>query len=108
MQDSNHQIVKLCESWWETRDLTRDQSLFKPNGKFYIPNSYNAARCWRWQLEQFLYSTFEYKKNDNTIHTFKPIDLDEDLKYRLISQLGVGIGLFYRDFVNIYKTYKIY
>lgn len=105
MEDPSTQIRELCTSWWKTRDLNKDQSLFKQNGLYYIEGSYNAERCWWWQIQQFIYSEFEYRKLDNTLHAFRPIDLDEDLFYRLISQLGVDIGLFYRDFIQIYKKY---
>ena len=107
MQDPSPQIVKLCELWWNNQNISKDQSLFKPNGKLYVKESHNATRCWVWQIDKFLHTEFEYKLYNNKIQTFKPIDLDDELKNRLISQLGVGIGLFYRDFLYFYKQYKI-
>lgn len=105
MNDPSNQIRKLCTSWWKTRDLDKDQSLFKQNGPYYVEGTYNAERCWWWQIQQFIHTEFEYRKLDNTLHIFKPIDLDKELLYRLISQLGVDIGLFYRDFLQVYKKY---
>ena len=107
MQDNNQQIRELCTSWWKTRDLYKDQALFKHGGPFHIKGSYNAARCWRWQIEQFIHCEFEYIDKNNQKQSFKPIDLDQELLYRVIGQLGVDIGLFFRDFVQIYKKYKI-
>ncbi len=107
IQDSSEQIVKLCELWWETRDLHKDQSLFMPFGKYYIEKSYNAARCWRWQIEQFINCDFEYKNDDGTDVVFKPKNLDKYLLERLIGQLGIGIGLFPRDLLSIYKRVKM-
>lgn len=106
-QDECEQIRKLCSLWWDTRDLEKDQSLFKPGGEMYKKGSYNAARCWRWQIEQFLNTEFEYITDNNEKKTFRPINLHEELKERLIRQLAVDIGLFHRDFNWMYKNIEM-
>ena len=100
-EEDNEQIRTLCSLWWDMRDLEEDQLLFKPGGELYKKGSYNAARCWRWQQDLFLNTEFEYMTNNNEKKTFKPINLDENLKKRLIRQLGVEIGLLF----NQYKYY---
>ena len=105
MQDNHPQIKKLCSLWWKSRDIDKDHSLFKIGGPYYIEGSYNAERCWIWQIKQFINSEFEYIDKNNIKQVFKPIDLDEELLERLIGQLSIDIGLFFRDFIKIYRKY---
>jgi hypothetical protein len=107
MEDISFQINTLCEMWWQTRDLKKDQVLFQKNGKYYIKGSHNATRCWVWQVDQFINTEFEFITDDDNIETFMPKELNQRVKYRLISQLGVGIGLFYRDLLDFYLKYPI-
>ena len=107
MEDSCEQIRIMCKLWWNTRNLKKDQELFQKNGKYHIKGSHNATRCWVWQIDKFLNTEFEYNTINNKKVTFKPKDLNDEIKNRLISQLGIEIGLFNRDLLYFYNKYPI-
>jgi len=99
MEDSSEQIRNMCKFWWDSRDLEKDQKMFREK-------NYSMETCWKWQLKQFLNTSFVYKNNLGETKTFIVNDLDEHIKIRLIRQLGVDIGLFLRDFEKIYLERK--
>ena len=96
MEDKSKQIREMCRLWWNTRDVKKEQEMFKEKDCY-------PEECWTWQLQQFLNSTFEY--TDNTTNQKKSFiikDLEESIKIRLIRQLGIELGFFLRDFEKIY------
>ena len=104
MQDLDAQVRLLCASWWKTRNIFEDQARFQPGGEYHVAEGgFNATRCWLWQISQFLHTTFEYVDEHDAKQMFRPIDLDEDVQRRVVGQLGVDIGLFYRDFSKLYR-----
>jgi len=102
LEDPCKQIVTLCNLWWDTRDIKKNQAMFQNGGKYYTRDSFNVMNWWKYELREFLNTPFTYLENNNELQ-FTPISLDESLRVRLIAQLGCGIGLFYRDFLSVAK-----
>lgn len=105
MQDQSEQICKLCESWWDTRDISHNQKKFRKNGEYYKEGVDNLKNYWLFEINSFINTNFTYVDRDENKKSFKPKDLELFLRKRLINQLGVGIGLFFRDFEQIFGDY---
>ncbi len=103
LEDPCSQILKMCDMWWDTRDIKANQAFFQEGGKFNVKDGLNTANWWMYEIRAFLNSTFSYVDESGGTHEFVPLDLEAELRNRLISQLGCGIGLFYRDFLAVAK-----
>ena len=91
MEDPSQYIRDMCDHWWSQRTVEDDHALFQEGGPHHLPGQFNVNRCWMWQIHQFLHSTFSCVDHDGITRTFQP--KDHPLKERMVSQLGVGIGL---------------
>ncbi len=103
LEDPSPQIIKMCDMWWDTRDIKANQACFKQGGTYYVKDRLNTVHWWIYEIRAFLKSPFSYVDYNGKVQEFTPMELEPELRNRLISQLGCGIGLFYRDFLAVAK-----
>ena len=109
MEDESLQIRKMCDLWWdatiEVRPLSEWQRQYQAAGPFHVKGRDNLLAWWLDVIRSFLRTPFEFRRADGILESFVPSDLDASLKRRLVGQLAVGIGLFYRDWMGIYTHF---
>ena len=94
MEDPDPTVRDMCARWWRGRDVWADQALFRRGGRLHAPKQHNAARCWVWQIRQFLGTTFRYTDPvEGHERRFAPRELPPELRRRLVAQLGCHLGI---------------
>ena len=105
MEDPDPGVRDMCAQWWSTRDIFADHALFQKGGEHHRPRQYNAARCWAWQVRQFLHTPFEYTDAESgETRTAMPRDLPAPLVARLVAQLSCHVGIFHGKWLPLLRV----